>query len=257
MRIEGKVALITGASEGIGRACAEALAKRGANLTLVARSEKKLKTVARTEDAVIVGDITQAETREQAVVQTLTKFGRIDILINIAGIGLYAPSWKTPLEDARRMFELNFFAPLALVQLAAPHMRQRHSGTIVNVSSVAGCATLPWLTLYSASKAALESMTEGLRIELRKDGIRTLTVCPGYVQTGFQSHVLAGAPPSKIARTRKLAITPQQCAETIARGIERDARTIMAPWSGWLFVWARRLFPALVDAQLAAILHDV
>jgi short-subunit dehydrogenase len=257
MQIEGKVALITGASEGIGAACTEALAKRGARLSLVARNEAKLKTVAASGAIITVGDLTQPEIQEQVVAKTLSQFGRIDILINVAGIGLYAPSWNTPPNDARRMFDLNFFAPLALIQLVAPHMRQRHSGTIVNVSSVAGGATLPWLTLYSASKAALASMTDGLRIELRKDGIRALTVCPGYVQTDFQSHVLGGAPPSKIARTRKFAITPEQCAESIARGIERDARTIMAPWSGWLFVWARRMFPAVVDAQLAAILHDV
>jgi len=136
-------------------------------------------------------------------------------------------------------------------------MRSRGSGVIVNVSSVAGKMTLPWLTLYSASKYALCSLTDGLRMELKKDGIHTIAVCPGYVKTKFQDHALGGGPPPKIARSKQFAITPEQCAEAIARGVERGARTVMAPRSGWLLVLAERLFPALVDAQMAAILHDV
>jgi short-subunit dehydrogenase len=181
----------------------------------------------------------------------------VDILINNAGMGLYAPAWDTPLEDARRLFELNFFAPLAMVQLVASHMRKRGGGMLVNVSSVAGKVTLPWLTLYSASKYALGWLTDGLRMELDRDGIHTMTVCPGYVRTDFQRHALGDGPPPKIARRKASAITPEQCAEAIARGVERGARTVMAPKTGWLLVVAERLFPSLVDAQLAAILHDV
>jgi short-subunit dehydrogenase len=172
-------------------------------------------------------------------------------------MGLYAPAWSASLADARTLFELNFFVPLALTQLVAPHMRARASGVIVNVSSVAGRVTLPWLTLYSASKYALCSLTDGLRMELKKDGIHTIAVCPGYVKTTFQAHALGGEPPPKIARSKQFAITPEQCADAIARGVERGARTVMAPRSGWLLVLAERLFPSLVDAQLAAILHDV
>ena len=91
-------------------------------------------------------------------------------------------------------------------------------------------------------------------MELKKDGIHTMTVCPGYVKTGFQDHVLAGEPPPGIANAKQFAITPAQCAESIVRGVERGARTVMAPSSGWLFVLAERLFPALVDAQLARML---
>ena len=82
-------------------------------------------------------------------------------------MGMYAPSWNAPIDDVRRMFELNFFAPLALTQLVVPHMRERRSGMIVNVGSIAGKVTLPWFTLYSASKYALGSLTDGLRMELK------------------------------------------------------------------------------------------
>ena len=257
MRIDGKVVLITGASEGIGAACAASFRKRGARLSLMARSAEKLRTAGGPDALITAGDLTVPEIRQTAVAATLDRFGTIDILINNAGTGLYDPAWRAPLADARDLFELNFFAPLALTQLVAQHMRARSSGVIVNVSSVAGRVTLPWLTLYSASKYALCSLTDGLRMELKKDGIHTITVCPGYVKTNFQDHVLGGAPPPKISRSKRFAITPEQCAEAIARGVERGARTVMAPRSNWLFVVAERLFPSLVDARLAAILHDV
>ncbi len=256
MQIDGKVALITGASEGIGAACAAVFQKRGARLSLIARSEEKLRAVGGADALVTAGDLTAPEIREAAVAATMARFGAIDILINNAGMGSYDPAWKTPLADARALFELNFFVPLAMTQLVAPHMRKRAAGVIVNVSSIAGKATLPWLTLYSASKYALCSLTDGLRMELKKDGIHTITVCPGYVKTNFQAHALGGDPPPKIARSKQFAITPAQCAEAIARGVERGARTVMAPRSGWLFVLAERLFPSLVDAQLSAILHE-
>jgi len=258
MRIDGKVVLITGASEGIGAACAAALRARGARLSLVARSPEKLAAIGGPDASITAGDVTLPETRTEAVNATIRRFGAIDVLINNAGMGSYDPSWNTPMADARRLFELNLFAPLAMVQLVAPHMRARSSGVIVNVTSVAGKVTLPWLTLYSASKSALGSLTDGLRMELKKDGIHTITLCPGYVKTNFHDHALGGAPPPRISRGKRFAITPEQCAEALARGIERNARTVMAPpGSGWLFVLAERLFPSLVDAQLAAILHDV
>src|SRR5579862_2767146 len=190
MRIDGKVVLITGASEGIGAACAAAFHKRGARLSLIARSEEKLRKAGGPDALITAGDLTSPEVREQAVAATVARFGAIDILINNAGMGLYDPSWNTPLADARSLFELNFFVPLAMTQLAAPHMRQQGAGVIVNVSSVAGRVTLPWLTLYSASKYALCSLTDGLRMELKKDGIHCMTVCPGYVRTNFQLHSL-------------------------------------------------------------------
>jgi short-subunit dehydrogenase len=253
MRIEGKVVVITGASEGVGAACAAAFRSRGARLSLTARSQPKLQAVGGADALTTAGDITLEETRRSLVNRTLERYGAIDVLINNAGMGMYAPSWRAPMEDARRMFELNLFAPLALVQLVAPHMRARRSGTIVNVGSIAGKVTLPWFTLYSASKYALGSWTDGLRMELKPYGVHAMTVCPGYVKTGFQSHVLAGRPPEKVMQGKKFAITAEQCAEAIARGVERDARTVVTPASGWLFVLAERLLPSFVDGRMAAI----
>lgn len=197
------------------------------------------------------GDITDDAHRRLTVDRTIERFGAIDILINNAGVGLYVPSWRVPMEEARHLMELNFFAPLALTQLVAPHMRERRSGMIVNVGSIAGKVTLPWLTLYSVSKSALGSLTEGLRMELRRDNIRTMIVCPGYVQTAFQQHVRAGQPPERVLKGRRFAIPAPQCAASIRRGVERDARTVVAPPAGWLLVVAARIFPSIVEARLA------
>lgn len=253
MTIEDKVILITGASEGIGAACARTFRERGAHLSLTARSEDKLREVSAAGELVVAGDITLAETRSRVVQATLERFGRIDILLNNAGAGLYVPAWSATEEQARALFELNLFAPLDLVRLVVPHMRVRRSGTIVNVGSIAGKMTLPWFTLYSVSKYAIGSLTDGLRMELKRDGIHAMTVCPGYVNTKFQSHILGGSVPSQIARSRRFSITVDECARAIAGGVERNARTVVTPRAGWILVALERLFPALVDTQLEKI----
>ena len=257
MTIDGKVVLITGASQGIGAACAREFRRRGARLSLTARSEDKLKEVADPDAVVTAGDLTNVAVRSRVVERTIERFGRIDILVNNAGAGLYAPAWKAPLDETRSMFELNFFAPLAMIQLVTPHMRERGSGMIVNISSVAGKVALPWLTLYSATKFALGALTKGLRMELAEDGIRTMVVCPGYVKTDFQDHVLAGQPPDSLLKGRKFAITPQQCAQAVARGVERNARTVVTPAILWSFIALHRLFPALVEMQMRKIYRDL
>jgi len=254
MHINGKVALVTGASEGIGAACVPALRERGARVALTARDGAKLRAVASATDLVVTGDLLVDEDRRRIVESATAYFGRIDILINNAGIGVYAPAHSASMPQVRHMFELNFFAPLALTQLVVPLMTEQRGGTIVNIGSIAGKVTLPWFTLYSASKYALGSLTDGLRMELRRSGIHAMTVCPGYVNTGFQSHVLTGNAPAALAGGRKrFGITSEQCAAAIVRGIERDARTVVVPRSGWLFVLAERLLPRLTDAQMERI----
>jgi short-subunit dehydrogenase len=253
MRIQGGVVLITGASEGIGAACARAFEGRGARLSLVSRNAEKLATVGGADTLRTAGDITSAETRRNVVSRTIARFGAIDILINNAGMGLYAPAWSAPVPEVRKLFELNLFAPLALTQLVVPGMRQRKRGTIVNIGSVAGKVTLPWFTLYSVSKFALGSLTDGLRSELKADGIHAMIVCPGYVKTEFQAHALGTQPPDPIMQGRRFAISPEDCAEAIVRGVERNARTVVVPRIFWLLAAFSRLFPATVESRLAAI----
>jgi short-subunit dehydrogenase len=253
MNIQGKVVLITGASEGIGAACAQAFRQRGAHVALMARRQEQLQQVAGADGLALVGDVTVEEDRRRCVEATLDRFSRIDILINNAGVGMYAPSWQAPMADVRRMYELNFFSALGMIQQAVPHMRRQGGGTIVNVGSIGGKVTLPWLTLYSSSKYALGSLTDGLRMELHRDGIHAMTVCPGYVWTRFQQNVLSGQPPAHVRNTKMFRITAEQCAKDIVRGVESGARTVVTPKTGWAFVILERLFPNLVDRQLEKI----
>lgn len=251
MRIDGKVVLITGASEGIGAACAAEFAASGAKLALNARNLEKLQASAPKDALMVPGDLTNDADRRSVVERTLAHYGEIDILINNAGVGYYQASWEMPMDEVRYLMEVNFFAPLAMTQLVVPAMRTRRSGMIVNVGSIGGKVPLPWMPVYTMSKYAVGAMTDCQRVELKGSGIRTMVVCPGYVQTNFQKNVRYGQTPPRIQKARRFAISAETCALAIRRGVEREARTVVTPRSGWLFVIAMRLFPSLVESKMA------
>lgn len=253
MQIRNSVVLITGASQGIGAACSRVFNERGARLSIVARDAERLASVGGPDTLRTSGDITRDDVRRDVVARTIERFGGIDILINNAGMGLYSAAWNAPMDDARTLFELNLLAPLALTQLVVPGMRERKRGAIVNIGSIAGKITFPWYTLYSVSKFALGSLTDGLRMELKSYGIHAMTVWPGYVKTDFQAHALGTRPPDAVRKGKRFAITAGECAEAIARGLERDARNVVVPRIGWALVALSRLLPVLVESRLAAI----
>lgn len=261
MELRGRVALITGASRGIGAALARELRGAGAKLVLCARNQDALQSVAAAEDLALAGDLLDPQFRRHAVDQALDAFGRIDLLVNNAGVGHYRRSIEADGDEIRALWELNFFVPLELARLVVPRMLQqaplpgaREQGMVVNVSSIAGKVTLPWFTMYSASKFALSSWTDGLRMEFMREGIRTLNVCPGYVKTGFQANALSGKPPAPLAQSKeRFAITPEKCARAIVHGIRKNKRTVVAPPSNWAMVLAARLFPGIVERRLAKI----
>ncbi len=250
--LAGKVVIITGASEGIGARLATILARRGARLALAARNEARLRDAGGPEALVVSGDLTDASVRASLIHKTVERWGQIDVLINNAGRGSYYTASATPIDEARALFDLNFFAPLALAQLAAPHIR-RSRGTIANVSSIAGQISLPWLPVYSASKFALASITSTLRIELEPAGVHVMGVFPGYVDTEFHAHAAGPPPPPIVVKGKRYAASAEQCAAAILHGIERRRRTVVTPCAGWLLVWANRLFPRLVEWQLGLV----
>jgi short-subunit dehydrogenase len=250
--LNGKVVIITGASEGIGAHLAEVLQRRGAHLSLIARNGAKLAAVASPGDLVTPGDITEDSVRSALIAGTVARWGKIDILINNAGRGSYYSAFTTPLDEARALFEVNFFGPLALAQLAVPYLRQTH-GTIVNVSSIAGQISLPWLPVYSASKFALAAITTAQRTELKRDGVHVMGVFPGYVDTDFQTHAPGPKPPDRVVRGRRFAVSAGECAEAIVDGIARRKRIVVTPRAGWLLVWANRLSPNFVESRMERI----
>jgi short-subunit dehydrogenase len=244
------VVLITGASEGIGCAIAAALRRRGAKISACALPGSRWELPAGDGVEQFEGDIADANFRRFWVDATLDRFGRIHGLINNAGIGLYAAPTSAPLDQVRRLFEVNVFAPLALAQLVAPSMRRNGAGLIVNIGSVGGKVSLPWAAMYCASKFALHAINDSLRRELSSDGIHVMKVCPGIVETRFREHVLSGVAPDPVSGIRR-TVTPAQVAEAVARGIERNSRTVYVPRIGKLFTSLEEISSRVMDWYIA------
>ncbi len=247
--LEGKVFIVTGASDGVGAKLAVLLRRRGAKLALNARNEARMRAAAAPEDLIIAGDLRRDETRAAIVERTAERFGRLDCLINNAGRGSYYSPSGAPLDDARDLFELNFFAPLHLAQLAGPLLAESR-GTLVNVASIAAQISLPWLPIYSASKFALASLSTSQRMEMKARGVNVMAVFPGYVDTDFQAHSTGNAPPAAVVKGKRFAVTAEECAEAILRGIERRRKVVVTPRVGWAAIWMNRLLPSAIESQM-------
>lgn len=194
-RSEMQTVVITGASMGIGRACALAWAERGCSIVVSARGEEALQPLAREiadrggRAIVAPGDVTDEAYRGRLIERAVAETGAIDVLVNNAGRGFYAPVMKIDLGEMRKLFELNVFAPLHLAQLAAPHLAKSR-GTVVMMSSVAGVVAAPRYGAYSASKFALEALSMTMRAELSSSGVRIVVVRPGPVKTPFRANAV-------------------------------------------------------------------
>ena len=174
------VALVTGGSSGIGLAAARALRDRGLTVFIVSRrpfTEKGLHH--------LCADVADERQCAEAVEAVLRKAGRLDLLVNCAGFGISGAVEFTELAEAKKQMEVNFFGCVNMTRAALPHMRQRGSGRIVNISSVAAPAAIPFQAYYSASKAAINAWTAALANELRPYGVSVTVVQPGDIKTGF------------------------------------------------------------------------
>jgi NADP-dependent 3-hydroxy acid dehydrogenase YdfG len=193
--LAGRVALVTGASSGIGDATARALAQAGAKVAIAARRYERLEVLARelgasgAEVLVLVADLAGEEENRRIVVETEAHFGRLDILVNNAGVMLLAPVDGANPGDWRRMLELNVLAPMVSSQAALPGMRARGGGHIVNIASTAGRIANANVSGYSASKFGIVAFSESLRREVYKDNIRVTVIEPGVVETELREHI--------------------------------------------------------------------
>lgn len=251
----GRTALITGGSSGIGAACAQRFLALNWAVSVVALPGPELDHTADLGALVTHGDITLQEIRERALERTLRRYGRIDVLINNAGIGLYAPPTEIEISAFSRILDVNVLAPLALTQLVVPYMNHQGSGAIVNIGSVAGFVALPWAAAYSASKFALDSMHDSLRRELRGGPVQVLKVCPGIVDTQFRSRVLTGEAPAAVKRIRWV-VSPETVAARILWALEHRRHTVYIPKIGRLFALAGAIAPSLMDFYLSRFFTD-
>lgn len=243
------VALITGGSTGIGASCVRRFLAAGWKVSVVALPDGCHGWLTSLGVVTTAGDITSEETRQTAVDRTLAAYGRIDVLINNAGVGLYGLPTEVPSRLFPRLLEVNVVAPLALAQLAIPVMLEQGSGSIVTIGSVAGRVALPWAAAYSASKAALDSVHISLRIELRGSPVHLLQVFPGIVDTEFRSHVLAGQAPEPV-RNIRYVVSPDALAAAIFSAVKRRRKTLYVPAIGWFFSLLGVLAPSLMDFYL-------
>lgn len=191
----GKVVLITGGSRGLGLVIARKLASEGAKIAICSRNKEdlikaKLELETITSEVIAIPTDLRDRTQVNKMIQSVRETnGLIDVLINNAGIIQVGPYDSMTIEDYEEAMSVHFWAPLYAMLAVIPHMRKRSQGRIVNISSIGGKVSIPHLLPYSASKFALTGLSEGLRSELKKDGITVTTVCPGLMRTGSTRNI--------------------------------------------------------------------
>ncbi|MEO8456601.1 MAG: SDR family NAD(P)-dependent oxidoreductase [Chloroflexota bacterium] len=193
MEVSGQTVIITGASSGIGQAVAHEFANAGANIVLASRSKAKLDGIAAElpgRTLVVPTDVTERYAAAALIRKTAEEFGSVDVLINNAGVGLFAPIADGNIENALYLFEVNFWGAVNVIQAAAPYMLDQGSGHIVNVSSIAGHIAPPYMGMYAATKHALAAMSDALRVELGGTGVGVSTIYPGLTDTSFTENML-------------------------------------------------------------------
>lgn len=214
--LSGQVAVVTGASQGIGRAIALRLAGLGVRLVVAARSQAKLEELAAdlhasgTEALVVVSDVRRPEAVQDLLRKSLDRFGQVDIWVNNAGIGQFGvPLHETPVEAWSATFATNLDSVFFAIRALAPHLIHRRCGHIINIASLAGHNPLPGGAAYAASKAALHGLTVSVAEELRAHGIRVSLVCPGSVDTDLSPELVGN-------KDRAKMLQPADVAEVVA-----------------------------------------
>jgi|GEM_PF-108006 len=242
---EGRTALVTGASSGIGQATTLALARAGATVVALARTTTALEEMAAAHPGRILacpGDVTRPESLAAAVNLALSATGRLDILVNNAGVGLNTPVEEMEPDWLRQCLEVNVVGALHAIHAALPAMRRQGEGQIINVASVAGRLPVPYSGGYSASKFALAALGDTLRIENHVHGIQVIQVFPGSTQTPFRQHALGR---QMVPKPRPRRARAEQVAARILRASLRGEREAYLSLTDWFLSRAPAWWPGL------------
>ena len=259
--IENKVVLITGVSSGIGRETAQLLAERGARVFGTVRDLGRADPIAKVE--LVLMDVTDDKSVKDGAESVLKNAGKIDILINNAGYSIAGGLEETSIEEARQLFETNFFGALRLSQVVLPSMRRHSYGRIVNISSMAGVVPVPYRGVYAASKHALEGYTEILDHEVRQFGIRAVLIEPTFTKTNIvanertpQAEILVYAEQKRrveaaIQKQNAAGDEPRAVAEVIYRALIAESPRLRYPvGNGVMLSRLHRFVPAkMFDKQ--------
>lgn len=262
--IAGQRIVLTGASEGIGRALALALAERRARLVLAARDASRLESLAREcrtaggEAFAVPTDVANAQDCEWLVGEAMKSLGGIDVVIHNAGITMWSRfDAVADLEIFERVMEVNYFAPVRLTALTLPHLKASR-GLIVAVASLAGLTGVPERSGYAASKHALIGFFDSLRIELAGTGVDVSVVAPDFVGTEIHKRAIGpdGQPLGESPMVKSKIMTADECARGIVGAIERRARLLLMSRRGKLGWWLKFFAPRLLDRIAAKAIRD-
>ena len=252
MELAGKIVVVTGASMGIGEAIAKIFADQGASVVMLSRDAGRVEAargrVGHSERTLAMAcDVRHREDIDRAIGLTLHHFQRIDVWVNNAGHGLLDSVAQMDMAACREMFDTNFFGAVAAMQAVIPVMRQQGGGMIINISSVAGHIPVPFHAAYSATKFALNAIGKAASVELKKDGIHVLTVCPGYVRTGFGENAMRGNELKQVRPGSVRGISAERVARAAMRGYLKRKREVIVPWTMYVPQRIYQLFPAVVE----------
>ena len=260
MELRDKVVVITGASMGIGEALARAFVNGGARVVLssrdLGRAEAARARTGSTERTLALAcDVRNREEIDRLLSLTLHNFGRVDVWINNAGHGLQDSVAAMDMAQCRAMFDTNLFGAIECMQAAIPVMKRQSSGTIINISSVAGHIPLPYSAAYSATKFAMNAIGKAARLELRNSGVHVMTVCPGTIETPFHENAVKGREDLRLGGEQRRGISAERVAAAVIQGYRRQKREVIVPWQHHISIKFYQLFPGLVEWAMARLLR--
>ncbi|MCK4661637.1 MAG: SDR family oxidoreductase [Bacteroidales bacterium] len=253
-KLKDKIVIITGASSGIGKACAYEFTGKGAKVVLASRNADKLRTIEKDINVSggntisIVTDVSDESDCKNLIQQTVNYFGTIDILINNAGISMRASFEELDLSVIKKLMDTNFYGTVYCTKYALPYLLKQ-KGSVVGVSSISGLTPLPGRTGYCASKYAVDGFLNTLRIENIKKRLHVLTVHPGFTSSNIRNLALNkdGNPQKETPRNENRMMSSEKVAQIIAKAVIYRKRDLILTAQGKMAVWMFKIFPGLTD----------